>query len=138
MRHTFGIIILCNVLIRKLINCTGLTSGLVYRLINILYSNFNQVLNLQLLTNLHKLLNIVFLSKSTALLTPTFQAYQRFSRQQFLLWISVSVLHLFAHPRIGLKDDLTQNGRRPHTKWKTTSLKMEDDQKGRQPKRKTT
>merc|ERR1712030_72577 len=30
----------------------------------------------------------------------------------------------------------TQNGRRPHPKWKTT--KMEDDQNGRQPKWKTT
>merc|ERR1712002_91067 len=33
-----------------------------------------------------------------------------------------------------MKDDLTQNGRRP--KWKTT--KMEDDQNGRRPKWKTT
>merc|ERR1711984_64663 len=27
----------------------------------------------------------------------------------------------------------TENGRRPHPKWKTTSPKMEDDQNGRRP-----
>ena len=33
-----------------------------------------------------------------------------------------------------MEDDLTQDGRRPHPKWKTTSSKMEDDQNGRRPK----
>ena len=34
--------------------------------------------------------------------------------------------------------DLTQNGRQPHLKWKTTSPKMEDDltQNGRRPHQK--
>ena len=39
-----------------------------------------------------------------------------------------------------MKDDLTQNGRRSHQKWKMTSPKMEEDltQNGRQPTIKTT
>ena len=37
-----------------------------------------------------------------------------------------------------MEDDLNQNGRRPHPKWKMTSPKMEDDQNGRQTKWKTT
>ena len=36
------------------------------------------------------------------------------------------------------EDDLTQNGRRPHPKWKKTSSKMEDNltQNGRRPQAK--
>ena len=39
-----------------------------------------------------------------------------------------------------MEDDHTQDVRRPHLKWKTTSSKMEDNltQIGRRPKRKTT
>ena len=39
-----------------------------------------------------------------------------------------------------MEDDLNQNGRQPHQKWKTTSPKMEDDltQNVRRPKMKTT
>ena len=37
-----------------------------------------------------------------------------------------------------MEDDLTQNVRQPHPKWKTTSPKNEDDEKWRRPKTKTT
>ena len=44
-------------------------------------------------------------------------------------------INLTCHGRgVNIEDDITQNGRRPHPKWKTTSPKMEDDQNGRQPK----